>query len=117
MQRDLAYLLDILQSAQFIQEFIRNMDEDAFRRSRLHQDAVIRRIEVIGEATRRISLEFRAAHPEIPWQDMAGMRSKLIHEYDRVDLVEVWDVAEHDLPELIVLIAPLIPPDEPDSDE
>jgi uncharacterized protein with HEPN domain len=117
MQRELAYLLDILQSALLIQEFIHGIDEDAFRRDFLRQDAVIRRIEVIGEATRRISPEYRAAHPEIPWQDMAGMRSKLIHEYDRVDLVEVWNVALRDIPALIALITPLVPPDEPDADE
>jgi uncharacterized protein with HEPN domain len=72
MQRELAYLLDILQSALLIQEFFRDIDEDAFQRDRMRQDAIIRRIEVIGEATRRISMKFRAAHPGIPWQQMVG---------------------------------------------
>ncbi len=115
MQRELAYLLDILQSAVLIREFVRDVDQDIFYQDRMRQDAVIRRIEVIGEATRRIPADFRTAHPEIPWQEMAGMRSKLIHEYDRVDLVEVWNVAQRDIPVLIDLISPLVPPDEPDA--
>jgi uncharacterized protein with HEPN domain len=87
MQPDLASLLDILQSAQLIQVYLRNVDLDGFLHDRKSQDAVVRRIEVIGEAVRRTSIEFRAAHPEIPWQDMAGMRSKLVHDYDRVNLM------------------------------
>ncbi|MHB0878085.1 MAG: HepT-like ribonuclease domain-containing protein [Anaerolineae bacterium] len=115
MQRESAHRLDILQSALLIQEFARDLDEAAFHLDRLHQDAVIRRIEVIGEATRRISTPFRAAHPEIPWQKMAGMRSRLIHEYDRVDLVEVWKVIQEDIPELVAAVRPLIPPETPDE--
>ncbi len=75
----------------------------------------MRRIEIIGEATRRLSPEFRAEHPEIPWQDMAGMRSKLIHDYDKVDLHRVWEVVERDIPALITHIEPLVPPDIPDE--
>lgn len=117
MQRELAYLLDILQSAQLIQEFIQDIDWNRFRRDQMRQDAVVRRIEIIGEATRRISMEFRAQHPEIPWQDIVGVRSKMIHEYDRIDWLEVWKVTQVDIPELIEKITPLVPPDEPDEDE
>ena len=91
------------------------MDQAAFEEDFKTQDAVIWRIEVIGEAVRRLSLEFRAAYPDIPWQQIAGMRSNLIHEYDWVDLVAVWEVAQHDIPTLIAQIQPLIPPDEPDE--
>ncbi len=114
MQRDLAHLLDILQSAHKIQEFIQGVDEAGFLQDSMRQDAVVRRIEVIGEATRRISQEFRTAHPDIPWQQMAGMRNRLIHEYDRVDLLEVWVVAQHDIPALVARITPLVPPESPD---
>lgn len=117
MQRELVYLLDMLQSAEMIQSFISDMDQTEFEEDIKTQDAVIRRIEVIGEAVRRLSLEFRASHAGIPWQQIAGMRSKLIHEYDRVDLVAVWEVAQHDIPELITQIRPLIPPDDPDENE
>ncbi len=114
MQRDLAHLLDILQSAALIQEFTQGLDAIAFRKDALRQDAVIRRIEVIGEAGRRISMEFRAAHPGIPWAGMIGMRSRLIHEYDRVDTVEVWNVVCNDIPDLIDRIRLLVPPDTSD---
>lgn len=66
MQRDLVFLLDILQSAEMIQMFVRGMDKAAFDDDVKTQDAVIRRIEVIGEAVRRLSMGFRAAHPDIP---------------------------------------------------
>jgi uncharacterized protein with HEPN domain len=55
------------------------------------QDAVVRCLEVIGEATKRVSQDFRDLHPEVPWRAMAGMRDLLIHAYDRVDLEEVWE--------------------------
>jgi len=115
MQRELAYLLDILQSANLIRQFVHGLDEAQFFADVLRQDAVIRRIEVIGEATRRIAREYRLRHPEIPWQAMAGMRTRLIHEYDRVDLLEVWQVVHHDIPELIRLIEPLVPPEDAPS--
>lgn len=117
MQRDLIYLLDILQSARMIQMFIGDMEQAAFYQDIKTQDAVIRRIEIIGEAVRRISAEFRADHPEIPWQQVAAMRNKLIHEYDRVDLVAVWEVARQDIPVLIAQITPLVPPDESDGSQ
>jgi uncharacterized protein with HEPN domain len=60
-------------------------------------------------------MEFRAQYPEIPWQNMAGMRSKMIHEYDRIDWLEVWKTARLDIPELIEKIAPLVPPDDDEA--
>jgi len=117
MQRNLAYLLDILQSAYKIQEFVRGVDEAEFMKDSMRQDAVVRRIEVIGEATRRISQEFRMLHPDVPWQQMTGMRNRLIHEYERVDLLEVWNVAQKDIPALIARIAPLVPPEPPGAQE
>ena len=64
------------------------------------QDAVVRNIEIIGEATRGVSDATRTAHPEIPWRDMADMRNKVIHDYFRTDLEVVWDVVTNDLPPL-----------------
>ncbi len=114
MQRDHVHLLDMLQRAQWIQEFIRGIDQDAFLKDVMRREAVIRQIEVIGEAVRRVSVEYRALHPEIPWQEITGMRSKLIHEYDRINLYLVWDTVIRDIPTLIKQIAPLVPPDEDD---
>lgn len=112
MSRDLTYVLDMLIAAERIQSYMAGVDRATFEVDLMRQDAVVRRIEIIGEATRRLSLEFRAAHPDIPWQDMAGMRSRLIHNYDEVSLNLVWDVIQHDIPALITLLKPLIPPDK-----
>jgi uncharacterized protein with HEPN domain len=65
------------------------------------QDAVIRRIEIIGEAARRVSDETKATYPDIPWKEMAGMRNLMIHDYDNVDLSIVWQTVQKDLPFLI----------------
>jgi uncharacterized protein with HEPN domain len=94
MQRDLGAVLDILLACRDIQDCTRGLSRQDFERNKTVRHAVVRCIEVIGEATKRISPAFRAAHPEIPWQAMAGMRDRLIHEYDRVDLDVVWNVVE-----------------------
>ncbi|MHB8630212.1 MAG: HepT-like ribonuclease domain-containing protein [Aggregatilineales bacterium] len=112
--RDPASVLDILTAARAIQRYVTNIDRTAFDTDEMRQDAIIRRIEIIGEAVRRVSPEFRTQHPQIPWQQMAGMRSKLIHDYDAVNLNDVWQVAHTDIPALINLLTPLVPPDEPD---
>jgi uncharacterized protein with HEPN domain len=89
-----------------------------FRWDALRQRAVVRSIEIIGEAARRVSAEFQEQHPEIPWPAIIGMRNRLIHEYDTVDLGIVWEVAQEDIPELIALVEPLIPPgDAPDGQD
>jgi len=67
---------------------------------------------IIGEAARRISQEFRDDHPELPWRNMIGMRSRIIHNYNEIDLDIVWRVVESELPKPISLIEPLMPPDE-----
>jgi uncharacterized protein with HEPN domain len=65
------------------------------------QDAVLRRILIIGEATKRLSPEFRENHSNIPWREIAGMRDVIVHDYNRVDIEAVWDVVQNDLPQLI----------------
>jgi uncharacterized protein with HEPN domain len=112
MSRDLGYLLDILHESRMIQEFVKGIDRTAFKVDKMRQYAVIRAIELIGEASRRISQEFQDKHPEIPWHAIIGMRNRLIHEYDRVDLDVVWAALQDDVPELIGLIEPLIPPED-----
>ena len=112
MQRDDAYLLDILIAARKALEFLEDMTWDAFEQSELHQNAVMRPLEIIGEAARRVSQQTRDAHPEVPWAQMVGMRNRLIHEYFRVNLATVWETVQNDLPSLIVLIEPLIPPED-----
>ena len=100
-ERDLGFVLDIILSADDALEFIEGLDEEAFLRSKLHQHAVIRAIEIVGEAAGRLSAEFRNAHSELRWLDMIGMRHRLIHGYDKVRLEVVWEVVRQELPPLV----------------
>ena len=68
----------------------------------------MRRISIIGEATKRLSDDFRAQHAEVPWKEMAGMRDVIIHDYDEVDLDEVWTVIRENLPQLLADLEPLV---------
>jgi uncharacterized protein with HEPN domain len=108
-ERDAALLLDMLLAARDAQSFVKGMNEDAFIGSRLHQNAAIRSLEVIGEAAGKVSAQTRAAHPEIPWREITGMRHRLIHGYGEVRLDRVWSVLRDDLRPLIALIEPLLP--------
>jgi uncharacterized protein with HEPN domain len=111
MRRDDAYLLDILLAAQRAQKHIKGVSRDDFQSNEMLQDALIRPLEIIGEAAQCISDEFKEQHSEIPWFKMTGMRNRLIHEYFRVDYGAVWDTVRKDVPELINLIKPLVPED------
>ncbi len=108
---DASFLLDMLLSARDARAFVAGMDEPAFRASRLHQNAVVRSLEVIGEAAGKVSPATRAEHPSIPWRAMTGMRHRLIHGYADVDLDLVWSVVSEKLDPLIAALAPLIPPE------
>ena len=112
MSRDPAYLLDILQAARRIREGVEGVTKATFLKEWMRHSAIVRQIEIIGEATKRLSEEFRNQHPEIPWRSMAGMRDVVIHGYDHVDIEEVWRVAEADMPRLIMMLEPLVPPEE-----
>jgi uncharacterized protein with HEPN domain len=112
MLRDPQYFLDILQAAKLALSYVAGKTQEEFLDNTLCQDAVIRRLEIIGEAARRLSREARTALPGLTWNAMIGMRNILIHEYDDVDLHIVWDTVRHDLPALIKIIEPLIPSSE-----
>lgn len=112
MHRDMAYLLDILLHAKDAQEFTRDMDEDAFMADHKCQMAVVRCLEVMGEAVKRVSEDLRKAHPGIPWSSIAKMRDLLIHSYDSIDLAEVWGTVQHDIPPLISALERIIPSED-----
>jgi uncharacterized protein with HEPN domain len=105
--RDAAFL-DVLQAARDAQDFVRPLDKAASLESRLHQNAAIRSLEVIGEAAGKVTAETRLAHPEIPWLDITGMRNRLIHGYADVDLDLVWSVPHDNLGPLIAALEQLL---------
>jgi uncharacterized protein with HEPN domain len=111
MWRDDAYLLDMLLAARKIMKYAQGVDSERFEQDEILQDAIMRRIQIIGEAARKVSLEFKEDHPEIPWNEIIGMRNKLIHEYFRIISEKVWEAVEKDIPNLIILIEPLVPPE------
>jgi uncharacterized protein with HEPN domain len=112
MHRDEATLLDIVRAARLIQDFVDDLDKEAFIADVKTQSAVLHQLLVLGEATKRLSHEFRAENPDVPWRLMAGMRDILIHSYDTIDLDEVWKSATKDVPELVVKIEPILPTEQ-----
>jgi uncharacterized protein with HEPN domain len=109
MPHDETTLLDIAQAARLILVFTQGMDKTAFLQDLKTQSAILHQLMVMGEAVKRLSQEFRARHPAIPWAPVAGMRDKLIHAYDIVDFDEVWKTVDTDVPTLLSLLEPLLP--------
>ena len=101
---DKVYLRHIYDATMRIEEYLKGVSEEQFTQTTLLQDGVIRQLEIIGEATKRLSKDLRRQYLEIPWQDIAGMRDKLIHDYLGVDVKTVWLTAKEDVPELRVQI-------------
>ena len=88
------------------------MDKATFLDDVKTQSAALHQLLLLGEGVKRLSAVFRDAHPEIPWKAIAGMRDQLIHEYDMVDLDEVWKILTGDLPHLLAKLQPLAPREE-----
>ena len=99
MKDERLYLIHIWECIQRL-EFYTGEDKASFLASTMMQDAIIRNFEIIGEATKHLSPELKQSHPEIQWRGMPGFRDVLIHNYMGVDLEEVWNILENELPQV-----------------
>lgn len=106
MSRDPATVADILAAAARIARFLAGTTLEGFSDDEKTRSAVLHELLVIGEASNRLSPAFRDANPSIPWRQVAGMRDKLIHAYDAVDVQEVWRTATVDVPVLAATLTP-----------
>ena len=97
---DTVYLHHILDAIGLIEEYTKGMSENEFLANSMAHDAVVRQIEIIGEAARNISDAFRDKHSKLPWGEMTGIRNKIIHEYFNINYTIVWDTVRDDLPSL-----------------
>lgn len=95
----------ILESIEVLGEYVQGADLDRLSANRMMQDAVIRRLTIIGEAANNLSARLKSRYPDIPWRLMADLRNVIVHEYHRVDWQIVWDVVTRDLPALVDSIA------------
>jgi uncharacterized protein with HEPN domain len=93
-------LEDMVESIDLIEEYVKNMDRNSWSQDRKTIDAVIRNLEVIGEAAKHLPAELQERYPDIPWFHIQGMRNLLIHEYFGVDTDILWQTIEKDLPSL-----------------
>ena len=113
-ERNAAYLWDILDSARKINDFIRGINIQEYMQNEMMQLAIERLLEIIGEAARRVSDDFKEEHSEIQWRNIIAQRNVLAHEYDNIKQELIWTAISVHIPDLITKIEPLIPkiPDE-----
>ena len=109
---DAVYIGHILDAIEKIEEYTKNIDKESFIASNLHIDGVARELSIIGEAASRLSEAFRAAHQEIPFRNIVGMRNIIIHDYAGVDAYFLWDTSKNDLPDLKNALLPYRPDEE-----
>ncbi|PZO36543.1 MAG: hypothetical protein DCF19_21205 [Pseudanabaena frigida] len=108
LNRDYASVLDIDKAISHIIEYVEGYDRASFFQDSKTQSAVIYQIAIIGEATKRLSQEYRTKYPEIAWSLMAGMRDKLVHDYDNLDLERIWMTVSQAIPDLSNKLKPLL---------
>jgi uncharacterized protein with HEPN domain len=104
---DINYLKDMLEAGRRATTFSSGMEYETFLTDLKTQDAVVRNIEIIGEAAKNVSEKTRSEYPQIPWKQVAGMRDRLVHHYFGVNFDIVWDVVKIDIPRLIACLSVL----------
>ena len=107
--RDLESLIDIYQAATKVLLYTNGLDRKDLNNDPRTLDATLYNIQIIGEATKRISNDFPQAHSHVPWKRMAGMRDKIVHDYNEVDIDLVWRVIQQAIPQLLQQIKSLLP--------
>lgn len=100
MRREELYLRDIVEAANYIEQFIVGLDRSGFQESELVRSAVVQKLAVIGEAAAHVPAEFRSRHPEVPWPKIVAFRNILVHAYFGIDWDEVWRAATRESPAL-----------------
>lgn len=116
-ERDLAFLWDMLQAAQGVVASVQGLSLEGYRADENLRLAVERRIEILGEAARRVSTSFKDSHPEIPWRPIVDQRNFLIHAYDKIADERIWQLAVEAIPRLINQLSSLLPEPPPDPEE
>lgn len=112
MPRDYkAYLEDIIEAAGAAREFVTGMGKDELAKDRRTRDAVVRNLEIIGEAAKKLPAQTRRDHPEVEWKKISGLRDILVHDYFGIDLDIVWDILQNKLPVLVEQVQRIL--DEP----
>ncbi|MGC9527664.1 MAG: DUF86 domain-containing protein [Limnospira sp.] len=106
--REINYFQDMLNAAKLAQDFVAGIDWETFELDLMRQAAVTRQFEIMGEAARRISTDTQGTFPNIPGSQIIGMRNRLIHKYDDIDLELIWDTVEIALPESITMLETII---------
>ena len=96
----LIFIKHIMESIENIESFSKGLSKNKFEKDRLKQSAIIREIEIIGEAVKNLPIEFTVKYPYVEWSKIAGTRDKIIHHYFGIDLDIIWDIIKHDLPDL-----------------
>ena len=114
---DAAYIQDMLDAGEAVVQYVAGKSREDYASNRILQDAVERRVEIFGEAARRIAQETRDAHPEIPWRKIMGTRHILAHDYGDVNQDVLWRIATEHIPEALIQLLRLLPPprNEPSS--
>jgi uncharacterized protein with HEPN domain len=108
--RDAGYIWDMLDAARSVREFTQDVTREHYLQDRKLQLAIERALEIIGEAARLVSGDFKASHAEVPWKQIIGQRHVLAHDYGEISHDRIWLVARNSVPDLIRLLQPLLPP-------